>query len=40
MLLFTARQNIVQRGDNERGERINKGNFLELLNLCEKRHKR
>lgn len=40
ILLSTAFQNIVQRGDNGSGESINKGNFLELLNVCAKRDKR
>ncbi|XP_050528113.1 zinc finger MYM-type protein 1-like [Daktulosphaira vitifoliae] len=37
ILLFTACQNIAQRGDNESSDSMNKGNFLELLCFCAKR---
>lgn len=37
ILLFTACQNIAQRGHDESESSLNKGNFIELLNLCAKR---
>lgn len=37
-LLFTARQNIAQRGHDESHTSMNKGNFLELLDLMSKHH--
>ncbi|KAL4153302.1 hypothetical protein QTP88_001153 [Uroleucon formosanum] len=37
ILLFTACQNITQRGDNEGAESPYRGNFLELLKLCARR---
>lgn len=37
ILLFTACQNIAQRGDDEGAESLNRGNFLELLELCARR---
>lgn len=40
ILLFTACQNIAQRGNDESSESINKGNFIKLLNLCAKRDNR
>lgn len=33
ILLYTSCQNIAQRGHDESKRRINKGNFLELLEL-------
>ncbi|XP_050532818.1 zinc finger MYM-type protein 1-like [Daktulosphaira vitifoliae] len=40
ILLFTACQNIAQRGDDEGSESLNRGNFLELLELCARRDAR
>ena len=40
ILLFTACQNIAQRGDDEGSESLNRGNFLELLELCARRDSR
>lgn len=40
ILLFTACQNIAQRGDDEGAESLNRGNFLELLELCARRDTR
>lgn len=40
ILLFTAFQNIAQRGDDEGAESLNRENFLELLELCARRDTR
>jgi hypothetical protein len=37
-LLYTARQNIALRGNNEKKTSLNRGNFLELLSVLSNNH--